>query len=70
MFRKYFFMIVAILFVFSTISAETLAVMDISDSTGKIHPDVVNGSKEYIIKLLGSIGKYTIIPPEQVESVT
>ena len=58
-------------FVFlSTLSAENLAVMDIYDSTGKIHPDVVKGSKDYIIKLLGSIGKYKIIPASQVESVT
>ena len=58
-----------ILAVFATLSAETLAVMEITDSSGKIHPDVVKGSKEYIIKMLGSLGKYTIIQDSAVESI-
>jgi len=62
--------IIAVLLISSVLSAETLAVLDINDSTGKIHPDVIKGSKDYIIKLLGSVGKYTIIPSNQVESVT
>lgn len=53
----------------SGLFAETLVVMDISDNTGKIHPDVVKGSKEYITKLLGSIGKYTIIADSTVKDV-
>ena len=53
----------------SGLFAETLVVMDTSDNTGKIHPDVVKGSKEYITKLLGSIGKYTIIADNTVNDV-
>ena len=73
MFGRFFLkniMILAVLLVFSALSAETLAVMDINDSSGKINPDVVKGSKDYIIKLLGSVGKYTIIPANQVEGMT
>ena len=54
---------------FTDLFAETLIVMDTSDNTGKIHPDVVKGSKEYITKLLGSIGKYTIIADSTVNDV-
>ena len=54
---------------FTDLLAETLIVMDTSDNTGKIHPDVVKGSKEYITKLLGSIGKYTIIADSTVNDV-
>jgi len=44
-----------------TVVAQTLVVMDISDKTGKIRPEVVSGSKEYIIQLLNSVGKYTVV---------
>ena len=54
---------------FTNLFAETLIVMDTSDNTGKIHPDVVKGSKEYITKLLGSIGKYTIIADSTVNDI-
>ncbi|MBO4699250.1 ankyrin repeat domain-containing protein [bacterium] len=60
---------VLLLSIFSAVSAETLAVMEITDNSAKIHPDVVKGSKDYIIKLLGSVGKYTIIPDSTLEGV-
>ena len=62
--------IIAVLVISSVLSAETLAVMDIDDSTGKISPEIARGSKEYIAKLLGNIGKNTVIPVNQVENVT
>ena len=61
--------LISTIFVLFTLSAEVLGVMDVNDSSGKINPDVVKGSKEYIMKLLGSIGKYTIIPSEQIDGV-
>ena len=73
MFRKYFFkkiVVAAILLFVSVLSAETLVILDINDSTGKISPEIAKGSKEYIVKLLGNAGKYSIIPVNQVESVT
>jgi len=50
------------------ILGETLVVMDINDRTGKIHPDVVKGSKEYVIQLLARMGKYKVIPEVQVKN--
>ncbi|HNZ53832.1 MAG TPA: ankyrin repeat domain-containing protein [bacterium] len=55
------FVFLFVVFVSLSMFAETLVVMDIADKTGKIHPDVVKGSKEYVIKLLSSVGKYTVI---------
>lgn len=60
---------IAILFVllFSTnLFSETLVVMEINDRTGKIHPEVIKGSKEYVIQLLTRVGKYKVIPDGQV----
>ena len=42
--------------------SETLVIMDIVDRTGKVHPDVIRGSKEYMIQLFGSMGKYKVVP--------
>jgi len=57
---------VVFLIVYTSISAETLVVMDISDKTGKINPELIKGSKEYVIQLLNSVGKYTVIPDAQI----
>ena len=54
------------LFLTLNLVGETLVVMDINDRTGKIHPDVIKGSKEYVIQLLTSMGKYSVIPDSQV----
>ena len=67
--KKLFGILFLVFIAISGLSAETLIVMDTSDNTGKIHPDVVKGSKEYITKLLGSIGKYTIITDSAVNDV-
>ena len=56
----------AFLIMYSSVCAETLVVMDISDKTGKISPDLIKGSKEYVIQLLNSVGKYSVIPDAQV----
>lgn len=60
---------IAALFIFFfslNLFCETLVVMDINDRTGKIHPDVIRGSKEYVIQLLTTMGKYKVIPDTQV----
>ncbi|HSW61330.1 MAG TPA: ankyrin repeat domain-containing protein [bacterium] len=63
-FKGFIFLFVA--FASLSLFAETLVVMDIADRTGKIHPDVIKGSKEYVIKLLSSVGKYTVIADSAV----
>lgn len=50
------------LFLSFSVFCETLVVMDINDRTGKVHPDVIKGSKEYMIQLLTRLGKYSVVP--------
>ena len=67
--KKLFGILFLVFIAISGLSAETLVVMDTSDNTGKIHPDVVKGSKEYITQLLKNIGKYTIIADSALAEV-
>jgi ankyrin repeat protein len=64
-FREVAVLMFVMLFSFNLFS-ENLLLMDINDRTGKVHPDVVKGSKEYMIKLLGSMGKYKVLPDSLV----
>ncbi len=66
--RKLFFVLLTLL-VTAHIFAESLAIMDISDKTSKVHPDVVRESKSYLSQLLGKLGRYTIIPDKQLQDL-
>lgn len=57
--KKFIFLLILLNSI--SVFAETLVVIDISDKTGKMRPEVMSGSKEYIIQLLNSVGKYTVI---------
>ena len=63
------FLFFVLILSFADLFAETLVVMDTTDNTGKIHPDVVKGSKEHLSLLLKSAGKYTIISEATLNEV-
>ena len=69
--KKFTFEIIFLFLLFFCLDIypETLLIMDIADNTAKIHPNVVEGSKEYLAQLLGRIGKYQIIPDAQLQDI-
>ena len=67
--KKLFLILFLVFIATSALFAETVIVMDTSDNTGKIHQEVVKGSKEYLSQLLKGVGKHTIIADSALNEV-
>ncbi|MCK5807875.1 ankyrin repeat domain-containing protein [bacterium] len=58
---RYITLLLLLLFLTSFLHAAKVAVMPIEDRTKSIKPAVITASEQYIIKMLGNMGKYQLI---------